>query len=66
MKVLTLLLCVWAAVGFAVFAWDTVTNEHIWSRNQDSKYLYAWCGPIIWGLYVFIWIVGLLFRLTYH
>ncbi|HAW20110.1 MAG TPA: hypothetical protein DCX14_08010 [Flavobacteriales bacterium] len=66
MKILTLLLFVWGVIGFAVFVWDTLIHEDLWSRNQDSNYLYLWCGPIIWGLYVFLWFMALICHLIFR
>ena len=51
MKMIKLLLAIWAVLGVGYFVWDTVQFEHRWSRNEGTDYRILAAGPLLWTLY---------------
>lgn len=53
-------MALWGALGFGYFAWDTLRNEYIWSRNDNDRWTYWLSGPIIWLLLGFVSMIGMM------
>lgn len=58
MKFYSRFFLVWGVCGFIYFVLDTLVNEERWTRELADGDVYFWGGPVVWILYVILYIVA--------